>query len=838
VRDPAAAGPTGPIAGLRVVELGGSRAVRAAGAILADYGADVVVVEPPEGHPGRGRCRPPVDGPAGDDPTGGADGPTVDELWWRSAARNARSVVLDLDREADRAEGLALLSAADVVLDDGAPGPRAAWGDRWERAREANPGLVAVRITPYGETGPLADRPGDGVTAEAFAGLAHITGDPDGPPLHSDFPVGTSVTGLFGALSALAAVLQQRRRAGAEGAHVDLAAVEAVLRILEFLPVYHDRLGWVSERSGSTSSYQVPVNRWQTADGTWMSFTGNTEDTVRRFLTAMGRADLTADERYATNAARVANRVELEALIHDWFAARPRAEVDAAMATEGVPIAAILSMADVADEPQYRARRSLVPVDDHELGPVHVPSFAGRFSRTAPSVRHLGPALGADAEAVRAAWLDPAPAPSPDGGRVAATAPPRWAGDASPAGPAGPAEPATGPLAGLRVLDLGNVIAGPLTATLLGDLGADVVKVERPVTGDLFRRQAPLEDGQGVWWRVQGRGKRSVALDLKDAEDRALLLELVAEADVVVENFVPGVAEGLGIAHDDLLAANPRVVVVSISGYGQEGPMARRRAFGRNAEAFSGMAYLTGYPGDVPQHTGFPVADSYTALFGCVCALAALYERDVAGSGRGQWVDLALFETVFRFMEPQVLLHEVRGEVWARGDAAGRASTWRAVLPTADGRWVTLSSGGRADVVDAVAELVGCSPADVLAGAPALAAWSRDRSASEVVGAAADAGIPAAPVSTIADLVTDDQVASRGLLVRLAGTDGSPTLMPAVVPPFDDRRPVVRRPAPDLDADRGEVLAEWLGRPPSEPAPPGEATPPSELAPTARGEAS
>lgn len=760
--------PAGPLVGLRVVELGGSIEVHAVGALLADYGADVVVVEEPgAGHPGR-----------------------HDPLWWRSAARNKRSVARSLDQADQRAAVLQLIEAADVVIDDGHELAIAAWGVRYERARVRNPGLVSVRVTPYGTTGPMAGRPGSAVTAEAFAGLAHITGDADKAPLPSDFAVGTSVTGLFGALSALAAVTERSRVSAGLGRHIDLASSEAIARILEFLPVYHDQLGWVLDRTGSESDYQVPVNRWPTSDGVWMSFTGNTEDIVHRFFRAMDRADLSEDERFATNAGRVEHRQELDDLIRAWFAEHTWADVDVRMEEAKVPIAAILSMAEVFEEEHYRQRGTLVTVEDAELGTVRIPSFAGRFSRTSPSIRHLGPALDADGEAVLAEWSAPRPTPpsrpTPAGGGVG-----------------------TGPLAGLRVLDLGNVIAGPLTTTLLGDLGADVVKVERKGTGDLFRNQSPKKDGESVWWKVEGRGKRSIALDLKDEADRQVLLDLARQADVVVENFVAGVADNLGIGWADLHEVNPRLVMVSISGYGSKGPLSVRRAFGRNAEAFSGMAYITGYPGERPQHTGFPVADSFTALFGALGALASLYERDVTGSGEGQWIDLALYESVFRFMEPQALLFDTTGQVWQRGDARHRPERWRAVVATADGRWAVLAAAD-ATTVASVAELVGCSVADVLADEAAVAAWAARLTLAEVEGAALSRGIPAVGALDTAEVLADPHVAARGLMVRI-GPPGAEVLMPAVVPRFDGQRPAIRRPAPALGGDRDEILADWLG---------------------------
>ena len=201
--------------------------------------------------------------------------------------------------------------------------------------------------------------------------------------------------------------------------------------------------------------------------------------------------------------------------------------------------------------------------------------------------------------------------------------------------------PAAGPLAGLKVIELGQLIAGPFAARTLGDFGAEVIKIEPPGAGDPLRTWRLLKDGTSVWWQVQSRNKRSLALDLREPEAQAIVRQLAAEADVLIENFRPGAMEGWGLGPDDLLAANPALVMLRISGYGQTGPYRDLPGFGAIGEAMGGLRHLTGNPGEVPVRCGISIGDTLAALHGTIGVLTALYHRKVNG-GKGQVIDVAL----------------------------------------------------------------------------------------------------------------------------------------------------------------------------------------------------
>ncbi|HEY1228325.1 MAG TPA: CaiB/BaiF CoA-transferase family protein, partial [Ramlibacter sp.] len=225
-----------------------------------------------------------------------------------------------------------------------------------------------------------------------------------------------------------------------------------------------------------------------------------------------------------------------------------------------------------------------------------------------------------------------------------------------------------GPLAGLKVLELGQLIAGPFAAKTLADFGADVVKVEPPGAGDPLRKWRLLKDGTSVWWQVQSRNKRSVALDLKEPGAQDVVRKLAGEADVLIENFRPGAMEGWGLGPDALLAANPRLSVLRISGYGQTGPYRDRPGFGVVAEAMSGLRHLTAEPGRVPVRVGVSIGDTLAALHGVIGILLALHHRHA--TGQGQVIDVALYEAVFNCMESLLPEYSAFGAV---RQAAGSA---------------------------------------------------------------------------------------------------------------------------------------------------------------------
>jgi len=373
-------------------------------------------------------------------------------------------------------------------------------------------------------------------------------------------------------------------------------------------------------------------------------------------------------------------------------------------------------------------------------------------------------------------------------------------------------------LSGLKVLELGQLIAGPFAAKTLADFGAEVVKVEPPGAGDPLRKWRMLKDGTSVWWQVQSRNKRSLALDLRDPEGQAVVRKLAAEADVLIENFRPGAMEGWGLSPEALLELNPRLIVLRISGYGQTGPYRNRPGFGVIGEAMGGLRHLTAEPGRVPVRVGVSIGDTLAALHGVIGILLALQHRHA--SGKGQVIDIALYEAVFNCMESLLPEHSAFGAV--RG-AAGSALP--GIAPTNAYRCTdgyALIAGNGDSIFRRLMGLVG---REDLASDPTLAdnagrvarvaeldevigAWTADRTVDQVLAALDAAAVPAGRIYTIADIAADPHYRARGMLQEVRMDDGSTLTMPGIVPKLSRTPGSHRRNAPTLGQDSDAVLRE------------------------------
>lgn len=379
--------------------------------------------------------------------------------------------------------------------------------------------------------------------------------------------------------------------------------------------------------------------------------------------------------------------------------------------------------------------------------------------------------------------------------------------------------PQGGPLAGLKVIELGQLIAGPFAAKTLADFGAEVIKVEAPGAGDPLRKWRLLKDGTSVWWQIQSRNKRSVALDLKQPEAQALVRQLAGDCDVLIENFRPGAMEGWGLGPDDLLALNPRLIMLRISGYGQTGPYRDKPGFGVVAEAMSGLRHLTAEPGRVPVRVGVSIGDTLAALHGVIGILLALQERQQ--SGQGQVIDVALYEAVFNCMESLLPEYSAFGAV--RGPAG---SALPGIAPSnayrcSDGGYALIAGNG-----DSIFKrLMATIGRDDLGSDPALAdnagrvarvaeidaaidQWASKRTVHDVLRALDKASVPAGRIYTVADIATDPHYRARGMLEDVRMDDGSTLTLPGVVPKLSRTPGSHRRNAPQVGQDTEAVLLE------------------------------
>ncbi|MBO9680126.1 MAG: CoA transferase [Acidovorax sp.] len=374
-------------------------------------------------------------------------------------------------------------------------------------------------------------------------------------------------------------------------------------------------------------------------------------------------------------------------------------------------------------------------------------------------------------------------------------------------------------LAGVRVVEMGQLIAGPFCGKTLGEFGAEVVKIEAPGAGDPLRNWRLMKEGTSVWWQVQSRNKRSVALDLRAPEGQDIARRLIAEADVLIENFRPGTLEGWGMSPAELHALNPGLVILRISGYGQTGPYRDLPGFGVIGEAMGGLRHLTAEPGRVPVRVGVSIGDTLAALHGAIGVMMALYHRKVNG-GAGQVIDVALHEAVFNCMESLIPEYSAFGAV---REAAGSALPGIApsnAYPCEDG-WVLVAGNGdsifkrlmaaigRQDLADApdLADNAG-RVARVAEIDAAIGAWTATRTVQAVMDTLSAARVPAGKVYTAQDIAEDPHYQAREMLLTQATRDGYSVTVPGVVPKLSATPGTVRTSAPRLGDDTDAVLAE------------------------------
>lgn len=349
-------------------------------------------------------------------------------------------------------------------------------------------------------------------------------------------------------------------------------------------------------------------------------------------------------------------------------------------------------------------------------------------------------------------------------------------------------------LQGLRVVELGQLIAGPFAGKTLADFGADVIKIEPPGVGDPLRKWRMLRDGTSVWWEVQSRNKRSAVLDLRTPEGQKAVKDLLKEADVVIENFKPGTMEGWGMGWDVLHELNPRLVMLRISGYGQTGPYRQKPGFGVLGEAMGGLRNLTGEPGRVPVRCGISIGDSLSAMHGVVGVMLALYHRDAKG-GQGQVIDVALYESVFNMMESLVPEYDAFGAVRERSGSALPGIAPTNAYQCSDGGYALIAGNGDSIFKRLMAAIerpdLEQNPAfahndgrvaNVQEIDAAIEAWTMTKPLDEVLAVLDAAKVPAGKVYTVEDIVRDPQYLAREMIVDQPTESGVSVKVPGIVP--------------------------------------------------------
>jgi crotonobetainyl-CoA:carnitine CoA-transferase CaiB-like acyl-CoA transferase len=374
-------------------------------------------------------------------------------------------------------------------------------------------------------------------------------------------------------------------------------------------------------------------------------------------------------------------------------------------------------------------------------------------------------------------------------------------------------------LENLKVIDIATLFAGPMAATMLGDFGADVIKIEHPKNGDPVRTHGSSKDGVGLWWKMLARNKKSVTLYLGSPEGQEIFKKLVKDADVVIENFRPGTLEKWGLGYDELAKINPRLVLARVTGFGQIGPYATRPGFGTLAEAMSGFASITGTPDGPPTLPPFGLADGISALTTAYAIMTALHAREI--TGKGQVIDLAIIEPILTVLGPQVIAYDQLGEIQERRGNRSSNNAPRNTYITSDGKWVAISTSAQA-IAERVMHLVGrpelidepwfksgaerAKHADELDDA--VGGWIKQRTREEVIEQFEAAQAAVAPIYDITDIFKDEQFAALGTIKTVEDEELGPIKFQNVLFRLSDTPGAINTAGPKLGKHTAEVLKQ------------------------------
>lgn len=378
-----------------------------------------------------------------------------------------------------------------------------------------------------------------------------------------------------------------------------------------------------------------------------------------------------------------------------------------------------------------------------------------------------------------------------------------------------------GPLSGIRIIEAGTMVAGPVAATLLGDLGADVIKIEQPGSGDPIRQSGPGPDGESLYYNVENRNKRSLTLNLRDPEGQEILRKLCDQADVLIENFRPGTMKRWGVGYDVLRTRNPNLIMLSISGFGQNGPNAELAAYDRIALSFSGFLNMSGYPDRPPVRPGIAVADYWSALFGAFSVMVALFNRQ-AGRSAGQSIDIAMYETIFRFTDIMITAYDKYGIKRERSGNSHYAAAPGDHYMTSEGRYLVLTVSGNAvfrRLCAAMNKDLADDPRfannnlrvqnyDVINGI--VAEWVRTTPQDQVIAALTHEGVPHSLIKTVEEIAVDPHYEARGTIVTVDTPRLGPLKMSRALPVFSDIPTPAIKPAPALGEHTKEILSGLL----------------------------
>jgi len=378
-------------------------------------------------------------------------------------------------------------------------------------------------------------------------------------------------------------------------------------------------------------------------------------------------------------------------------------------------------------------------------------------------------------------------------------------------------------LKGLKVLEMGQLIAGPFAGRLFAEFGAEVIKVESPMGGDPLRNWRVVENGTSLWWYVQSRNKKSIALDLRQPQGQEIIRELAKEVDIIIENFRPGTMEKWGIGYEQLKEINPRLIMIRISGYGQDGPYRDKPGFGSIGEAMGGLRYITGYPDRPPTRVGISIGDSISSLYAVMGAMMAVYHRDVKGTGQGQFVDVALYESIFSFMESMLPEFDRTGFIRERTGSTLPGITPSNTYLCKDGKYVVIGANGDgifkrlmvaighpqyADDPRFQNNATRSEHAEFLDSI--IEEWTKNLTLSEALHALDEAKVPSGSIYSIEDIVADPHYQARGMIREVEIEEIGKLKVPGIVPKLSETPGDIEWVGPRLGEHTEEILSKTL----------------------------
>ena len=778
-----------PLAGLKVLDIAEGIAAPFCAKLLGDLGADVVKVERPSGGD-RSRALGPFPG-----------GPPDTE---RSAAffyfnTSKRGATLDLNSARGREDLAHLVRRYDVVIAGESAGELAARGIGFEQLRAWNERVILTTVSGFGSDGPRAGYAWSHLIACAVGGWAWTCGVPDREPLQAGGAITETLTGAFAAVATLLAVLG--RNAHGHGEHVDVSAQQATFAAALFPSLRHEYGGDPPVRDSSVApgpSFMLP-----TREG-YIGVNVLTAAQWALLCEFLGRPGILTDPRYAGRE-RLRRAGEIRALFEEAVRDRTAVELFHEAQTWRIPFGLVPTMGDLVELPPHRERGFFVELDHPCAGRVAVPGVP--YKSTATATRPSRPPLLGEHNEQVLGRLDETEPPAPPPTASDADVPP--------------------PLAGLRIIDLSMFFSGPLVTQVLGDAGADVIKVESVQRIDGWRASAatnaerPWERSPNFNW--VNRSKRGITLNLADPRGAGLVKRIVADADVLIENYTPRVMANFGLEYETLREINPRLIMMSMPGFGDDVSWRDYVAFGMSTEQMSGISHLTGYAGGPPLFTGMNGGDPFVGVIAATALLAALHHR--GRTGEGQHINLSQVEACTLFVGDAVTGWTLAG---VDPDRTGNTHPHRApygIYPCRDGGWIAIDcqtdeqwatlarlighpewSAEGARLATAAGRLCEREAIDA-----AIAEWTRGRRHIDLMDDLQRVGVPAGAVLSGPELLTDPQLAARGGFLEQDRPDTGVKHYPSQPYRFRFAASPPDRRAPLLGEHTAEVLTERLG---------------------------